>query len=126
VLKPIRPFDDPVVLLLPLLIPVVPVPAELPMLLEAAGALAVSPLVPPAPAPCARAMDELIARIEAKAIVESFMCCSLLVADEEAAPKATAQQAGRAELGRPWGRAVGGTGTGLMWVRDPPPPLNFP
>jgi hypothetical protein len=77
VLKLIRPFDDPVVLLLPLLIPVVPVPVELPTPLEAAAPAAVWPLVPPAPAPCARAMDELIARTEAKAIVASFMCCSL-------------------------------------------------
>jgi hypothetical protein len=37
----------------------------------------------------------------------------------------TAQQPGRGELGRPWGRAVGATGTNLMWVRDPPPPLNY-
>jgi hypothetical protein len=69
VLKPLlRPIDDPVVLLLPLLIPVVPVLVELP-----AAPAAVSPLVPPPPAPCASAMDELIARIEAKAIVVSFM-----------------------------------------------------
>ena len=31
---------------------------------------------------------------------------------------------GGVSWGRPWGRAVGGTGTKLMWVRDPPPPLN--
>jgi hypothetical protein len=80
VLKPLlRPFDDPVVLLLPLLIPVVPVLVELPKLLAIAPPAVVSPVVPAptAPAPCARAMDELIARTEAKASVASFMCGSL-------------------------------------------------
>jgi hypothetical protein len=70
VLRPLlRPYD-PVVALL---IPVVPVPVELPTLLEPAAPAAVSPPAPPAPAPCAKATDELIARIEAKAIVVSFM-----------------------------------------------------
>jgi hypothetical protein len=59
VLKPLlRPIDNPVVLL-PLLIPVVPVFVELPTLLEPAAPAAVSPLVPPPPAPCAKAMDEV-------------------------------------------------------------------
>jgi hypothetical protein len=65
VLEPLlRPFDDSAVVFL-LLIAVVPVAAAPP----------VPPLVPPpAPsAPCAKAIDELIARIEAKAIVVSLM-----------------------------------------------------
>jgi hypothetical protein len=74
VLKPLLgPFDDPVVLVLPLLIPIVPVLVELPTLLALAPPAAVSPLVPPPPAPCARAMDEVAARAEAKAIVVSLM-----------------------------------------------------
>jgi hypothetical protein len=71
-LKPVlRPFDDPVVTF-----PVVPVPIEL---LEPAAPVAAAPLVPaPAPPPaapptCARAMDEVTARAEARAIVVSFM-----------------------------------------------------
>jgi hypothetical protein len=70
---PLRPFDNPVVLLLPLLIPVVPVLVELPALLDPTVPVAVSPPVPPPPAPCARAMDEVTARTEAKAIVVSLM-----------------------------------------------------
>ena len=64
-LKPLLRFDDPVVTF-PLLIPMVPVPVLVPTPLAA-----VSPLVPPPPAPCPKAMDELIARTEAKAIVVS-------------------------------------------------------
>jgi hypothetical protein len=74
VLKPLLgPFDDPVVLVLPLLIPIVSVLVELPTLLALAPPTAVSPLVPAPPAPCARAMDEVTARAEAKAIVVSLM-----------------------------------------------------
>jgi len=75
VLKPVlRPFDDPVVAF-----PVVPVPGELPTLPEPAAPVAAAPLVPaPVPPPtappvCARAMDEVAARAEARAIVVSFM-----------------------------------------------------
>jgi hypothetical protein len=65
----LRPFDDPVVAF-----PVVPVPIELPTLLEPAAPVAAAPLVPaPAPPTCARAMDEVTARAEARAIVVSFM-----------------------------------------------------
>jgi hypothetical protein len=69
-LKPVlRPFDDPVVAF-----PVVPVPIELPTLLEPATTVAAAPLVPaPTPPTCARAMDEVTARAEARAIVVSFM-----------------------------------------------------
>jgi hypothetical protein len=72
VLKPVlRPFDDPVVAF--------PVPVELPTLLEPAAPVAAAPLVtapvPPlmAPPACARAMDEVTARAEARANVVSFM-----------------------------------------------------
>jgi hypothetical protein len=66
VLKPpLRPFDKPVVLLLPLIIPVVPVFVELPALLEPAAPVASAPPVPPPSAPCVRAMDEVAARTEA-------------------------------------------------------------
>ena len=92
VLKPLlRPFDDPVVLVLPLLIPIVSVLVELPTLLALAPPTAVSPLVPP-PAPCANAMEEVSARTEAKAIVVSFMCCSLH--RETVTSKATAPATG--------------------------------
>jgi hypothetical protein len=70
----LRPFDDPVVAF-----PVVPGPIELPTLLEPAAPVAAAPLVPaPAPPPaapptCARAMDEVTARVKARAIVVSFM-----------------------------------------------------
>jgi hypothetical protein len=65
----LRPFDDPVVAF-----PVVPGPIELPTLLEPATPVAAAPLVPaPAPPTCARAMDEVTARAEARAIVVSFM-----------------------------------------------------
>jgi|SRR5664280_549676 hypothetical protein len=59
--------------------PVVPVPVELPTLLEPAASVAAATLVPaPVPPPtappaCARAMDEVTARTEARAIVVSFM-----------------------------------------------------
>ena len=75
VLKPVlRPFDDPVVAF-----PVVPMPIELPTLLEPAAPLAATPIVPApalppaAPPTCARAMDEVTARVKARAIVVSFM-----------------------------------------------------
>ena len=66
VLKPMfGPFDEPVVAF-PLLIPVVPATAP----------VVAAPPVPPLAvlaAPCARAMDDVTARTEAKAIVVSFM-----------------------------------------------------
>jgi hypothetical protein len=31
---------------------------------------------------------------------------------------------GGVSWGRPWGRAIGGNGTDLMWVCDPPSPIN--
>jgi hypothetical protein len=68
-LTPLLRLDDPVVLLLSLLNPVVPVLLELPTLPEPAAPAAVSPL----PAPCPKAMDEVTARTEAKPIVVSFM-----------------------------------------------------
>jgi hypothetical protein len=69
VLNPLlRPLDNPVVALL---IPVVPIPVELPTLLEPAAPVASAPPAPPAP--CARAIEEVTARTEAKAIVVSFM-----------------------------------------------------
>ena len=72
-LKPLlNPLDEPVVAF-PLLNPVVSV--ELPMLLEPAAPVAATP--PVTPAPCARAMDELAARAEAKTIVVSFIRFSL-------------------------------------------------
>ena len=75
VLEPlIRPFDG--VVLLRLLIPLVPVLVELPTLLELAAPVA-APLAPPPPVSCAKAMDEVTARTEAKAIVVSFMWFSL-------------------------------------------------
>jgi hypothetical protein len=75
-----EPLFTPVVLLFPLVPAVVPVPVELPAVLELAAPVAAAPPVPPPPAPpaCARAMDELIARTEAKAIVVSFMCFSFV------------------------------------------------
>ena len=74
VLEPlIRPFDG--VVLLRLLIPLVPVLVELPTPLDAAPVAA--PLAPPPPVSCAKAMDEVTARTEAKAIVVSFMWFSL-------------------------------------------------
>jgi hypothetical protein len=118
VLKPLSPIDDPVVT--PLLIPVLPVLVELPTLLEAAAPAAVSP--PALSAPCAKAIEGVIARTEAKAIVVSFMCCSF----HRETSKATAPAMGRGELGpSSRGRAVGGTGTPLMWVAIRPLPLNF-
>jgi hypothetical protein len=94
----LRPFDDPVVALL---IPVVPVPVELPTLLEPTAPVAAAPPVPPAP--CPRAMEEVTARTEAKAIVVSFMWFFPAVERqhrETVTSRATAQHAGRAELGR--------------------------
>ena len=116
-LKPLSPIDDPVVT--PLLIPVVPVLVELPTLLEVAAPAAVSPPPPALSAPCAKAIEGVIARTEAKAIVVSFMCCSFH--RKTVTSKATAPAMGRGEL-RPSsrGRAVGGTGTQLMWLCDPP------
>ena len=78
-----EPLFTPVVLLFPLVPAVVPVPVELPAVLEPAAPVAAAPPVPPVPPPpappaCARAMDELIARTEAKAIVVSFMCFSFV------------------------------------------------
>ena len=70
----------PVVLLVPL--PVAPVAVELPALLApelpvllAAPVAAAPPAPPPPAAPpaCARAIEELIAKTEAKTIVVSFM-----------------------------------------------------
>jgi hypothetical protein len=83
----IGPFDGSVVLLR-LLIPAVPVLVELPTLLEPAAPVAV-PLVPPPPASCAKATDEVTARTEAKAIVRSLMSFPVVVAGEVAS-KATA------------------------------------
>jgi hypothetical protein len=60
-----RPFDE-LIVAFPLLIAAVP----------AAAPVVAAPPVPPVAvlaAPCARAMDEVAARIEAKAIVVSFM-----------------------------------------------------
>jgi hypothetical protein len=76
----LEPLFKPVVLLFPL-VPAVPAPVVLPTLLEPAVPVAAAPPpLPPAapPAPCARAMEELIARTEAKAIVVSFMCFSFV------------------------------------------------
>jgi hypothetical protein len=75
VLKPLLRLDDPIMALLISVVPVDPAPPTAPVLVPKPPA-AVSPLVPP-PAPCAKAMEEVIARTEAKAIVVSFMCCSL-------------------------------------------------
>jgi hypothetical protein len=56
-----RPFDE-LIVPFPLLIAAVP-----------AAAPVVAPPVPPVAVPAARAMDDVAARIEAKAIVVSFM-----------------------------------------------------
>src|ERR1700733_2064513 len=72
-------------------------------------------------------MDEATARAEARAIVVSFMwfpCRGKDNTERGCIESGRPQQAGRGEWGRPWGRAVGGTGTNLMWVCDPPPPIN--
>jgi len=75
VLKPLLRLDDPITALL-ISVPVDPAPPTALVLVPKPPA-AVPPLVPP-PASCAKAMEEeLIARTEAKAIVVSFMCCSL-------------------------------------------------
>jgi hypothetical protein len=70
-----EPLFMPVVLLVPL--PVAPVAVEVPVLLvpELPALLAAAPPVPPPAAPpaCARAIEELIAKAEAKMIVVSFM-----------------------------------------------------
>ena len=69
------PLFVPVVPLVPL--PVLPVPTEPALLAEPAAPVAAAPPVPPPPAApppaCASAMDELIARIEAKTAVVIFM-----------------------------------------------------
>jgi hypothetical protein len=57
-----RPFDE-LIVAFPLLIAAVP----------AAAPVVAAPPVPPVAVPAARAMDEVAARIEAKAIVVSFM-----------------------------------------------------
>jgi hypothetical protein len=77
VLKPLlRPFDNPVVAF-PLLIPMVPVPVELPALRETAA----PPVPPPSapPAPCASAMDEVTARTEAKAEAKAIVVSFIVV-----------------------------------------------
>ena len=70
---------------MPVVLPVPAVPAVL-VPVEPAAAVpgAAAPLVPPVapppappPAPCARAMDEVTARTEAKVIVVSFICVFL-------------------------------------------------
>jgi hypothetical protein len=113
----LRPIDGPVVAF-PLFIPEVPVPVELPTLLETAAPPAPTPPAPPAP--CASAMDEVTARTEAKAIVVSFIVVSCHVDIESDGPS----KWGGVSWGRPWGRAIGGNGTNLMWVCDPPSPIN--
>jgi hypothetical protein len=99
VLKPlIGPFDDPVV--------AVPVPVELPTLLEPATPVAAAPLVPPAPAPappvsCAKALDEVTARTEVRAIVVNFMWVAVV----KAAPTVTSKANGPSKLSAVnWGR----------------------
>jgi hypothetical protein len=72
-----EPLFIPVVLFPPF-VPVVPAPVELALPEEPAAPVAAAPPVaappPPAPPPaCANAMDELIARIEAKTAVVIFM-----------------------------------------------------
>jgi hypothetical protein len=79
-----EPVFMPVVLLVPL--PVAPVAVEVPVLLApelpallAAPGAAAPPVPPPAAPPaCARAIEELIAKAEAKTIVVSFMGVSFL------------------------------------------------
>jgi hypothetical protein len=91
----IGPFDGSVVLLR-LLIPLVPVLVELPTPLDAAPVAAL--LAPPPPASCAKAMDEVTARTEAKAIVRSLMSFPVVVAGEVAS-KATAPANGGGRAG---------------------------
>jgi hypothetical protein len=72
VLKPLLRLDDPITALLISAVPVDPAPPTALVLVPKPPA-AVSPLVPAPLAPCAKAMDEVTARTEAKAIVVSFM-----------------------------------------------------
>jgi hypothetical protein len=65
-------------------------------------------------------MDEVTTRTEAKAIVVSLMCFfPAVVAQIESSTESDGpSNRGGLSWGRPWGCAVGGTGTQLMWVCD--------